>query len=148
MGLVGPYKQPYRKTLVLNRARYMFSNLAAIVTRAPPCGVILFPTNKWLKVHSMPFLACVAGVRRGGKGERQVCEAREDRTRENRGRGRLQDAIVFFIPHLIILQNPLTVECLAVTIIQSESRHFFHDKKICSPQWFLVFLVLLFCASK
>ena len=25
-------------------------------------------------------IACVAGVRRGGKGERRACEAREDRT--------------------------------------------------------------------
>ena len=37
------------------------------------------------------MLACVAGVRRGGKGERrarEAHEAREDRTREDRGRGR------------------------------------------------------------
>ena len=29
----------------------------------------------------------MAGVGRGGKGERRACEAREDRTREDRGRG-------------------------------------------------------------
>ena len=33
------------------------------------------------------MLACVAGVRRGGKGERRASEVREDRTREDCGRG-------------------------------------------------------------
>ena len=36
-----------------------------------------FPWDKW-------DVACVAGVRRGGKGERRASEAREDRTREDR----------------------------------------------------------------
>ena len=40
-------------------------------------------------------LACVAGVRRGRKEERRVREAREDRTREDRGRGRLQGRYCF-----------------------------------------------------
>ena len=40
-------------------------------------------------------LACMAGVRRGGKGERRAREVREDRTREDRGRGRLQGRYCF-----------------------------------------------------
>ena len=42
-----------------------------------------------------PGVVCVAGVRRGGKGERRAREAREDRTREDRGRGRLQGRLSF-----------------------------------------------------
>ena len=34
-------------------------------------------------------LACVAGVRTGGKGERRAGEAREDRLGSDRGRGRI-----------------------------------------------------------
>ena len=41
------------------------------------------------------LIACVAGVRRGRKEERRVQEAREDRTREDRGRGRLQGRYCF-----------------------------------------------------
>ena len=40
-------------------------------------------------------LACVAGVRRGRKEERRAREAREDRTQEDRGRGRLQGRYCF-----------------------------------------------------
>ena len=40
-------------------------------------------------------IACVAGVQRGGKGERRAREARGDRTREDRGRGRLQGRYCF-----------------------------------------------------
>ena len=40
-------------------------------------------------------IACVAGVRRGRKEERRAHEAREDRTREDRGRGRLQGRYCF-----------------------------------------------------
>ena len=40
-------------------------------------------------------LACVAGVRRGRKEERRAREAREDRTGEDRGRGRLQGRYCF-----------------------------------------------------
>ena len=36
------------------------------------------------------------------------------------------------------------MECLAVKIIESESRHFFHDK-ICRPQWAIVFPVFVLC---
>ena len=42
-----------------------------------------------------PGVVCVAGVQRGGKGERRAREAREDRTREDRGRGRLQGRYCF-----------------------------------------------------
>ena len=45
--------------------------------------------------NSHSKLACVAGVRRWGKGERRAREAREGRTREDRGRGR-----PFSIPRL------------------------------------------------
>ena len=41
------------------------------------------------------LLACVAGVRRGRKEERRAREAREDRTREDRDRGRLQGRYCF-----------------------------------------------------
>ena len=44
---------------------------------------------------SLIQIACVAGVRRGRKEERRVREAREDRTREDRGRGRLQGRYCF-----------------------------------------------------
>ena len=59
-----------------------------------------------------------------------------------------KDAIVFFIP----LSNKLckthsTVECLAVKIIQSESRHFFRDK-ICRPQCILLFPVFVVLRKK
>ena len=37
-----------------------------------------------------PRIACVAGVQRGGKRERQACEAREDH-----GRGHLQGCYCF-----------------------------------------------------
>ena len=40
-------------------------------------------------------IACVAGVRRGRKEERRAREAREDRMREDRGRGRLQGRYCF-----------------------------------------------------
>ena len=40
-----------------------------------------------------------------------------------------------------------TVECLAVKIIQSESRHFFRDK-ICRRQCVLVFLVFVVLREK
>ena len=41
------------------------------------------------------LLACVAGVQRGRKEERRAREAREDRTREDRDRGRLQGRYCF-----------------------------------------------------
>ena len=65
---------------------------------------------KWCKIHKVcihshsmplllftsifihiqqPSLRCVAGVQTGGKGERRAREAREDRTREDRGRDRV-----------------------------------------------------------
>ena len=40
-------------------------------------------------------LACMADVRRGRKEERQVREAQEDRTWEDRARGRLQGHFCF-----------------------------------------------------
>ena len=44
-------------------------------------------------------IAFVAGVRRGGKGERRAREAREDRTREDRGRYLLPPALILtFLP--------------------------------------------------
>ena len=69
----------------------------------------------------------MAGVRRGGKGERRTREAREDRTREDCGKGHLQRRNCF------LHSTHWTVECLAVKITQSESRHFFRDK-ICGRQ--------------
>ena len=50
------------------------------------------------------MLACVAGVQRGAKGERQASEARENRTREDRarGRGRLQGCYCFLHLHPLI----------------------------------------------
>ena len=53
-------------------------------------------------------LACVAGVRRGRKEERRAREAREDRTQEDRGRGRLQGRYCFLYSALLLtMQNPL-----------------------------------------
>ena len=40
-------------------------------------------------ILSSYHLACMAGVQRRGKGERRAREAREDRTREDRGRDRV-----------------------------------------------------------
>ena len=80
-----------------------------------------------MDLYSIQQLACVAGVRRGGKGERRTREAREDRTQEDCGKGRLQRRNCF------LHSTHWTVECLAVKIIQSESRHFFRDK-ICGRQ--------------
>ena len=40
----------------------------------------------------------MAGVRRGGKGERGAREARKDRTREDRGNGRLRGRYSLFRP--------------------------------------------------
>ena len=50
--------------------------------------------------HDFPHdLACVARIRRGGKGERQASEVREDRTQENRGRSLLPPTLILtFLP--------------------------------------------------
>ena len=70
---------------------------------------------------------------RKGKGER--AKALEDRTQEDRGRGRLHGRYFSFIP----LSNS-TAECLAVKIIQSKSHGFFLDS-VCRLQRVLVYLV-------
>ena len=74
--------------------------------------------------------------------------------REKIGCGRIavgdacKDASVLFIPPSNKLcKTHSTVECLAVKIIQSESRHFFRDK-ICGRHWVLVFLVSLVLREK
>ena len=82
----------------------------------------------------------MTGVRRGGKGNRGASEVREDRTREDRGRGRLQGRYCFLYSALYLtMQTHSSVECLFVKTIQSESHRFFRDK-ICRRQWVLVFL--------
>ena len=50
--------------------------------------------------HDFPHdLACVAGVRREGKGERRASEVREDRAWEDRGRSLLPPALILtFLP--------------------------------------------------
>ena len=47
-------------------------------------------SGRLIKYAVVGRVACVAGVGRGRKEERRAREGREDRTREDRGRGRLQ----------------------------------------------------------
>ena len=56
------------------------------------------PQFIWTEINkeSRPLIvAFMAGVRRRMKGERRAREAREDRIREDRGRGRLQGRYCF-----------------------------------------------------
>ena len=55
--------------------------------------------------ENIPPIACVAGVRRGRKEERRAREVREDRTREDRGRGHYP----WTLPLDIICSSQLTV---------------------------------------
>ena len=52
------------------------------------------------RVQIASWVACVAGIRREGKAERRKHEAREDWTREDRSRGRLQGRYCFLHSHL------------------------------------------------
>ena len=61
----------------------------------PSTGWRTFPSQNIPSLFNYGHVACVAGVRRGRKEERRAREAREDRTREDRGRGRLQGRYCF-----------------------------------------------------
>ena len=85
-----------------------------------------------------------------GEGKRKdECVKREKIRRRRIAVGDVcKDAIVFFIPPSNYLcKTHSSVECLAVKIIQSESRHFFGDK-ICRRQCILVFLVFVVLGQK
>ena len=74
----------------------------------------------------MKQVACVAGVRRGGEGERRAHEAREQ-TREDRGRGRLQGRypsdpaliLTFLTPFL----RPATQAKQPAALVRSSGRY-------------------------
>ena len=75
------------------------------------------------------LLACVAGVRRGGKGERQAREAREDRTR-------------------VTMQNPASqLWNVMLSILSNQSHTISFVTKSVGANGFFYFLFLLFCTE-
>ena len=99
--------------------RYIYLRPVVVITCSSLILVRLFITTEWIVLNvtlagffsitlhddidwllwghmtdNHTFLT-LTGVQRGGKGERRAREAREDRTREDRGRGRLQGRYCF-----------------------------------------------------
>ena len=77
-------------------------------------------------------LACVAGIRRGGKGERRASEAREDRTREDRARGIQLPSPSCphfdFLPPFIRPDTQANLESLFMSIFQAWSNYVYMNR--------------------
>ena len=83
-------------------------------------------------LFSRARLACVAGVRRGGKGERRASEAREDRTREDRARGIQLPSPSCphfdFLPPFIRPDTQANLESLFMSIFQAWSNYVYMNR--------------------